>query len=63
MIGKREIALSKSKKLLSVKEQEKANLEALSNKVAEDKTMQKKIIPKIKKLHKELSELLDSTGD
>ena len=51
--------LSGVKKLSSIKEKEEKNLEILSNTVAEDETMQQKIIPKINKLLNELSDLLD----
>lgn len=54
-----EAELSKSKKLISIKEREEENLQLLSDQVTQDETMQEKIIPKIKKLLKELSDLLD----
>ena len=47
------------KKLISTKEQEIRNVEALSKTIEEDETMQEKIIPKVDKLVGELSDLLD----
>lgn len=51
--------LSSSKELILIKENEEKNLQVLTNAVDEDETMQQKIIPKINKLLKELSNLLD----
>ena len=51
--------LSSSRELTLIKQKEEKNLQVLTNAVDEDETMQQKIIPKINKLLKELSNLLD----
>ena len=51
--------LSSSKELILIKQKEEKNLQVLTNAVDEHETMEQKIIPKINKLLKELSNLLD----
>jgi len=51
--------LSSSKELILIKQKEEKNLQVLTNAVDEDETMQQKIIPKINKLLRELTNILD----
>jgi len=51
--------LSSSRELTLIKQKEEKNLQVLTNAVDEDETMQQKIIPKINKLLRELTNILD----